>query len=53
VFAPRPNQKNRSLENYKQQQAAIAKSNGVYEQLIAAKTLTAAREIVYGKKRRK
>lgn len=43
----------RSLENYKTQQADVAKDRGVYEQLMKAKSLTEARKIMYGSKQSK
>jgi len=45
----------RSLSNYKDQQAKVAKSKGedVYRALMSASTLTQARQIVYGKKSKK
>lgn len=42
----------RSLENYKKMQSKAAASNGVTEQLRNAKTLTEARKIVYGLKKK-
>lgn len=45
------NQPFRSLDNYKKQQAEVAKTKGVYEQLMAARTLTEARRVVYGQKK--
>lgn len=42
----------KSLENYKKIQAKTAESKGVSEQLTAAKTLTQARKIVYGEKKK-
>lgn len=41
----------RSLENYKIQQRKVAESKNVLEQFLAAKTLTKARQIVYGIKK--
>ena len=38
----------RSLENYKLQQAEFAKKKGLYSQLMACTTLTAARKLLYG-----
>lgn len=45
----------RSLSNYKDQQAKVAKAKGehVYKALMAASTLTHARKIVYGAKTKK
>lgn len=42
----------RSLDNYKKMQSKAAASNGVTEQLRNAKTLTEARKIVYGLKKK-
>ena len=41
----------RSLDNYKIQQAEKAKSLGKYDELMACKTLTQARKLLYGDKR--
>lgn len=43
----------RSLENYKQQQANVAKDKGVLDKLMNARTLSEARKIVYGAKSKK
>lgn len=42
----------RSLKNYKLMQGKAAASNNVTKQLEAAKTLTEARKIVYGYKKK-
>lgn len=49
-YCPSSNYLGRNLENYKQMQSKVAASKGVSDQLKAAKTLTAARKIVYGYK---
>jgi hypothetical protein len=41
----------RSLSNYKSMHAAGARSKGVYERLMEAKTLTQARKVVFGYKK--
>ena len=41
----------RSLANYKSQHAALAKEKGVEKEFEAAKTLTAAKKILYGVKK--
>lgn len=42
----------RSLSNYKSMHAGTASSKGVKEQFQAAKTLTAARKILFGYKKK-
>lgn len=42
----------RSLDNYKSMHARTAESRGVGEQLRSAKTLTQARKIVFGYKKK-
>ena len=44
------NWKGRSLSNYKKQHEGTAKTRGVYEELMKAKTLTSARRILFGTK---
>lgn len=43
----------RSLPNYQVQQAKVAKDKGLYEQLMRCRTLTQARKLLYGHKRRR
>ena len=50
VYRPGWRWAGRSLENYKAMQAGVAKAKGVSERLIATKTLTQARKVVYGTK---
>lgn len=45
--------KTESLANYKKQQEKVAKSKGVYKELMEATTLTQAKKAVYGEKKKK
>ncbi len=40
----------RNLDNYKSIHAEMAKEKGIYEQLMACPTYTAAKRLLYGKK---
>lgn len=51
-FTPEWNWAGRSLQNYKEMHAAEANSKGVGAQLATAKTLTAAKKIVFGYKKK-
>lgn len=42
----------RSLENYKQMHTNTANDKGVYKEFIAAKTLTKAKKILFGFKKK-
>ncbi len=50
-YNPSSNYLGRSLKNYQEMQSKAAAQKGVLEQLKAAKTLTAAKKIVYGHKK--
>jgi hypothetical protein len=52
IHKPDWNWLGRSLDNYKSMHAAEAATRGVGEKLKAAKTLTEARKIVFGYKKR-
>ena len=43
----------RNLANYKQQHAETARKKGVFERLYTARTLTEARNIVFGTKQKR
>lgn len=43
----------RSLDNYKTMHSETAKNKGVYEEFMKCKTLTKARKILWGEKKKK
>jgi hypothetical protein len=43
---------NRSLENYKELHKALAEAKGILDRLLKAQTLTEARKVLFGEKKK-